>query len=220
MTPNPVADWGAILVETDIDAAVIRQLRKWMGTYLKHMEDVRDLAPYTLARPHAASYQNALEDDTFPDGRLPAIVVQTAQTEGEPEPQLVGTDAAYSADWRVNVSAVVRGRTPPETREVAAVFNGVVRAILTQQQCGVGAISWQGSMLVPYPDTTGQGRWLAAGVNQFFVFVDQVLTGDGPLEPDPDAPIYPPPDPEGNPDQPYDPLAVVRTVTTDVIARS
>jgi hypothetical protein len=48
------------------------------------------------------------------------------------------------------------------------------------------------------------------------VFVDLTLTGDGPI----DAQIYPPPDPVGNPDQPYDPLAEVRTVTTQIVARS
>lgn len=220
MTTNPVADWGVILAETDIDRAAIATLRRWMGTYLTHIEADRNLPSYLLARPTAESYQNALEDDTFPDGRLPAIIVQTAQTEGDPDPRLVGTDTAYSADWRVNVSAVVRGRTPPETREVAALFNGAVRAILVNQQIDIGMVRWTGSMVIPYPDTTGEGRFLAAGVNQFTVYVDAVLTGDGPVDPLPDDPPYPPPDPEGTPDQPYDPLAKVQTVTTEIIARS
>jgi hypothetical protein len=217
---NPVADWGAIVVETDIDRSMIKQLMRWMPTYLTHTELARDLPAYLLARPNLESYQNALEDDTFPDGRLPAIVVQTAQMEGEPEPRLVDTDVAYSAIMRSNVSVVVRGRTPPETREVAALFGGAVRAILVQQQTDIGLVRLTGTMVVPYPDATGEGRYLAAAVNQFTVQVDAFLTGDGPIDPMVGDPDYPPPDPVGNPDQPYDPLAVVRTVTTQVIARS
>jgi hypothetical protein len=154
---NPVADWGEIVVETDIDRALILRLVMWMPTYLTHTETARNLAPHLLARPNLESYQNALEDDTFPDGRLPALVVSTART-----------------------------------------------------------VRWTGSSVLPFPDASGQGRFLAAAMNTFTVFVDQTLTGDGPIS----AEIYPPPDPVGNPDQPYDPLAVVREVTTQIVARS
>jgi hypothetical protein len=212
----PVADWGETVVETDVDRAVIASLVMWMPTYLTQLERKRELPSYLLARPNLESYQNALEDDTFPDGRLPAIVVTTARTDNEPEKLTLVTDDAYSAFWRTNVSAVVRGRTPPETREVAALYGGCVRAILVQKQTEIGVVRWTGSSVRPYPDNSGQGRFLAAAINTFTVFVDLTLTGDGPVT----AEIYPPPDPVGNPDQPYDPLAVVREVTTQIVARS
>jgi hypothetical protein len=213
---TPVADWGEVVVETDVDRAVISRLATWMPTYLTQTETKRELPPYLLARPNAESYQNALEDDTFPDGRLPALVVTTARTDNEPEKIVMAVDDAYSAFWRITVSAVVRGRTPSETREIAALYGGCVRAILVQKQTDIGVVRWTGSSVVPYPDRSGQGRFLAAGRNTFTVFVDLTLTGDGPIT----AEIYPPPDPVGNPDQPYDPLAEVRTVTTQIVARS
>jgi hypothetical protein len=218
---TPVADWGALVVETDVDREVIAPLMLWMPTYLSQLERERNLSPRLLARPKPESYQNALEDLNFPDAMLPAIVVTTAQTEGEPEPQIAGVDDAYAATWLVRVSAVVRGRTPPECREVAALFSGCVRRILVNQATALGKARWLGSLVMPVPDTTDtQGRYLAAGVTRWSVLVDEAISGDGPVMPGPDDPPYPPPDPAGNPDQPFDPLAEVRTVTTQIVARS
>jgi hypothetical protein len=216
---NPVADWGTCVVETDIDRELLAPLMLWLPTFLSQLERERELPAYLLARPQLESFQNVLEDNTFPDGRLPAIVATTAQTEGTPEPTVVGVDAAYGATWRSNVSAVVRGRTPHETREIAALMSGCVRRILVTQPNALGTVHWMGSLVTPFPDPSGQGRYLAAGVNRFQVIVDEALTGDGPLIPVGDDPPYPPPDPS-QPDQPYDSLAQVRAVTTEIITRS
>jgi hypothetical protein len=215
--PTAYAEWGKLLVETDVDRAVIAALMTWMPTYLTQAERERGLTPHLLARPTNESYTNALEDDEFPDGRLPAMVVTTARTEDNPDSFDI---RRYAAAWRVNVSAVIRGRTPPETREVAALFGGCVRRILIQQQINLdGEVRWRSSLVTPYPDATEQGRYLAAAVNGFTVFADDVLSGDGPVIPDEHDPDYPPPDPS-QPDQPYDPLAEVRSVTTQIVARS
>jgi hypothetical protein len=215
-----VADWGQLVVETDVDREVIAPLMLWMPTYLRQVERERDLAPHLLARPRLESYQNALEDLSFPDARLPAIVVTTAQTEGDPEPQIAGLDDAYAAAWLVRVSAVVRGRTPPETREIAALVSGCVRRILVNQATALGKMRWLGSLVTPVPDTTDTGRYLAAGVTRWSLLVDEAISGDGPVIPEPDDPQYPSPDPEGNPDEVFDPLAEVRAVTTQIVARS
>jgi hypothetical protein len=212
---NPVADWGTILVETDVDAAVIAQLQRWMPTYLTQTERSRNFPAGALARPRDEAYQNALIDETFPDALLPAVVVTTAQTEGEPEPMAVGIDIAYAADWRVVVSVVVRGRTPMETRATAALTGGCVRAILSQQQVELeGLTRWRGCSVVPFSDDN-QGRFLAASINRFTIHVDATLTGDGPIEPAPGDPPWPPIDPD-NPDQVYDPPPLVSAVRTDI----
>jgi hypothetical protein len=216
----PVADWGTVVVETDVDREVIRPLMMWMPTYLAQLERERTMLPHLLARPKLESYQNSLEDLSFPDAMLPAIVVTTAQTDGEPEPTIVGVDDAYSANFLVRVAAVVRGRTPPETRELAALFSGCVRRVLVNQGTVLGKARWLGSLVTPVPDTTDKGRYLAAGVSRWSVWVDEAISGDGPVIPEPGDPPYPPPDPMNNPDDPFDPLAEVRTVTTDIIARS
>jgi hypothetical protein len=218
LTENPAADFGLQVVETDIDRLVLTQLHKWLPTYLAQAERDRDLPNRLLARPTPQSYQNTLQDASFPEGQLPAIVATTAQS----EQTKTYPGRRYGATFNVAVSAVVRGRNAPETREIAAVFGGCIRAILIQQQIELDCeVRWQGGLVLPVPDQADEdARWLAAGLNRFLVLADTVQSGDGPVEPTEGDPPYPPPDPEGDPDTPYDPLATVGLVTTEVIPRS
>lgn len=219
---GPVAEFGPLVVETDVDFAVIKTLRLWLPTYLAQAERERDLAPRLLARPEPVSYSNLLDDDEFPEGRMPAILVTTAQMDQEPELDGAGV---YRAGWRVVVTTVVRGRTPGESRALASLFGGSVRRCLVQQQDLGGFASEtrlaSGAMLRPVADSTGQDRYLTASLNPLTVYVDAIVqTGVGPVWPDPENhDPYDPPDPSGNPDAPYEPMLPVTTVTTSVIAK-
>lgn len=219
---SAVATWGKLLIETDVDRLVMLRLREWLPTYLAQAERERVLPGRLLARPEAGSFQNVLEDDDFPDGKLPLVLVTTARTTEAPQK---GRDEAgddrWAAAWRVRVSVVVRGRTAPETREVAAVFGGCVRRVLLQQQIDLeGEVWWLGGSVAPIADASDGGRWLAAGVNDFAVLADVVVSGSGPVLPSVHNP-YPAPN-TGAPDAPYDPLAPVRQggVTTTITPRS
>jgi hypothetical protein len=202
--------WGPLIVETDVDAAVINTLRLWLPMYLSQIERERELTPRLIARPEPDQYQNVLEDDTFPDVALPAVLVTTAQ----PSDVAMDGDGVWSAAWRVRVSVVVRGRTAPETRAVAALFKGAVtRVMLHQSSLGgfaAGVELQPGGGVAPIADETDKGRYLASGMGDFLVFThDVVQSGVGPETPsDP----YPEPDPVGNPDESYDPLAAVAGV--------
>jgi hypothetical protein len=209
-----VAEFGHLLTETDVDAAVLKELKFWLPTYLSQLEREREMENRSFARPKPGSFQSTLEDDTFPDGKLPAIVATTALTE---ETHREGT--SYSVDWRVVVSAIVRGRTPPECRALASMYGATVRRVLVQQaQLRAGTeepvangIRWIRSRVVPVPDVTDKGRYLAAGVNEFFVYTDDSLdAGVGPLFPEP---VYTDPD---DPDEPPDPGTSVGGVTIDI----
>jgi hypothetical protein len=213
-TPYIAAEFGPLIVETDVDAAVIRTLRTWLPTYLAQVERERDLTIGTLARPVAESYANTLEDDEFMDHRMPAIIVTTAEPENNAQRDGNGL---YRASWTVRVSSVVRGRTPRETRAVAAVFGGSVRRVLVQHadlDDFSAGLRWIGSNVIRVEDTTDQGRYLAASINLFNVFVEDVLRdGVGPTVPsDP----YDPPDLE-NPNEPYEPWVTVGEITTNII---
>lgn len=206
------ADFGPLVIETDIDLAVVKTLRRWLPTYLWQLRAERPDSPRLAAR----SFANTLEDEEFLDHHLPAIIVTTAQTEGDPD---VDGNGLYLTAWRVVVTAVVSSRTPPETRAIAALFGGSCRRALVHHPSLDGFASglrWRGGNVAPVADPTNARRNLAAGINQFTVFVDDVLGGDGPLEPDIPTP-YEPADPD-TPDRPYDPLATVREggVTVDV----
>src|SRR3954468_14252533 len=169
---GPVADFGPLVVETDVDFAIIKTLRLWLPTYLAQAERERDLAPRVLARPEPVSYSNLLDDDEFPDSRMPAILVTTAQVNNEPEIDGAGV---YSVGWRAVVTAVVRGRTPGESRALASIFGGSVRRCLVQQQDLGGFASEtrlaSGTMLRPVADSTGPDRYLTPSLTPLTVYV-------------------------------------------------
>ncbi len=213
---GPVGEFGALVVETDVDVAVVTTLRRWLPMYLAEAERERGLSNRTLARPRPESYANTLEDDEFLDHVLPAVIVTTAQTRESD----TGAEDRYWAAWRVIVSCVVRGRTPAESRAVAALFSGCVRRILVQQQDLGGfaaGVRWVNGNVAAVADTTDKGRYLTAGINEMTVYVDEVLQGGvGPIVPDP---YYPDADPEGAPDAPLDPLAAVSAVTVSITSK-
>lgn len=218
MSPHPVAAWGVCVIETDVDRALIATLREWLPTYLKQLELERDdvLQGKKLARPKPGSFQNVLDDDEFPEGGLPAVLVTTSRMD---EVQAWPNLNSYGATWVTRVSVVVRGQTGAATREIAALFAGAVRRILKDQPLPIEArVHLVGGSVAPVADVTEAKRYLAAGVSEFRVEMDDVLDGDGPVSPTPDDPQYP--DPHANPDEPFDPLAVVRGVTTTITTRS
>lgn len=214
-------DFGPLIVETDIDAAVVGQMRLWMPTHLSKIANERGMDRGYLQRPKPKDYANTLDEDEFKDHDFPAIIVTTAATTGDPT---TDGNGFYYAAWQVVVSAITKGRDPAETRGLAALYGGAVKRIMLAQQDlgGIAAeLKWVRGNVAPVADPTDTaGRYLAAAINQFTVFVDQVVQeGVGPMSPDPDENPYDPADPD-LPDEPYDPLAEVRAVTFDLLARA
>jgi hypothetical protein len=213
VTVDPV--WGPLVTEVDVDLAVVLTLRKWLPMYLSQAERERDLIAGTLARPKETAYTNTIEDDEFHDHPLPAIIVTTASTTAAP---VTAADGSYEGAWRVIVSSVVRGRTPPETRAVAALFSASVRRVLTQQPSLDGLsndVIWVSSGLQPVYDNTDQGRFIAAGINEFVVYVDNVLAPHLGPSSEEDG-LYTPPNPENEPEVPLDPLSAVAAVNVSI----
>lgn len=204
-TPAPAqafADFGELITPEDVDQAVIATLKLWLPTYLGQIELERGLEQGFLPRPVAASYANTLETDEFGDHMLPAVIVTTSGTVGEP---IITGDGAYLANWSAIVSSIVRGQRGPLTRQVASLFEGCVRRVLVQQG-DLGAFArrtrWLQTRVMPVVDPTGKGRYLAAGMTNLVVHCDtSVREWTGPTVPDA---------------APYDALATVQTVTTDV----
>ena len=94
-----------------------------------------------------------------------------------------------------------------------------MRRILIHQQLDLDAeVRWQESEIIPIPDQTDRGRWLAAAVNRFTVYADVALDGDGPWGgpgPPPDGwEPWDPEDPDPGVDQPE-----AYPVTTTINAR-
>jgi hypothetical protein len=219
------ATFGPLITSVDIDVALIGELHLWLPTYLSRFEQERDLTPRLLPRPRSESFSNVLDDDEFPDHKLPAILVTSAETLGDPA---MDGDGYVYTNWRATVSCVVRGRTPRETKAVASYYEACIRRLLVQSPhrspaldtTGIadllGEIKWDSTSVAAVEDPTNAGRYLAAGIAEFSVYVDHaVQAGVGPYEP---ADPYDPPEPEDpdDPDIPYDPLAAVGAVFVDV----
>lgn len=212
MTAIRGADFGPCIIETDIDSDVISTLRLWLPHYLLRIEEERSLDVETIARPRPESYETALTEDDMLFRQLPAILVTTATPEEDAQKD---GDGNYYAAWRVIVTAVVRGASPPKARWVAALFGGSVRRCLTQQQFMNldGEIVWRRGNVAPVGDSeTESRRYLAACINTFTAYVEGVMNErGGPVEP----PVDPyRPDPE-NP-APYDPLVRVEEVGVEI----
>jgi hypothetical protein len=184
---EPYADFGPMVVESDVDDAVTMTLKLYLPTYLREVQRERSgqLKGREFELPKADAYRTVLDDEEFPDKGLPAIIVTTAPTVGEPE---MNGDGFYYAAWSVIVSAVVRGRSSSEARRVASLFAGSIRRILTHQpDLGgfAGGVRWTSGQVMPVRDgTNANGRHLAAGTSTFSVYVDNVLReGVGPAVP-------------------------------------
>ena len=210
---NFAGEFGELIIETDVDEAVIGQLKMWYETYLYQIEGKRGLVAGSVQRPK--SFTSTLEDDTFLDPTLPAIIVTTARTTEAPA---LTPDGKYYGPWRVIVSVVTRGRTSPEARFYAALYGGATRLIMVDQGSLGGFsqnVKWRGGGLERVELDENDARYLVAAVNEFDVYLEDVLqAGNGPMYPD--SPEYPPIDPT-NPE--YEPLVSVTQVTTEITAK-
>jgi len=209
-------DFGPLITAVDVDAKVIDLLQTWLPTYLRQLERERPtvITEGLFDLPKDDNYANVLDDDEFPDHRLPAILVTSAETA---DPPTKNGDGIYTAGWTVTISSVVRGRTPAETRWIASMFEGSVRRLMVHHPPPFdGEVRWIGSNTAAVADPSGAGRYLAAGMGQYVVYIDKVVQeGVGPIGPGP----YDPGDPD-DPMTPYDPPVTVGSVSIDVVGKS
>lgn len=216
--PVVAADFGPLICETDLEMAAATTLVLWLPTYLAQAERERGLTNRTIARPVPRSFAAHIDEDTFLDERLPAVIIVAAQTADDP---VMNMDGLYNATYRLTVTTVIRGRTPPETVAVNSLMGACVRrALLQHQSLGHFAedLMWKGSEPQALSDPRGEGRFLAQMENRFDAALGNVVqAGTGPQIPNEP---YDDPDPEGDPDAPYDPLAQVVDVLSTITGKS
>ena len=177
------AAWGPAIASVDVDNAVIGMLKTWLPTYLRFVALNKGLS-YKFAEPKESAYANTISDDQFLDHGLPAILVGTARTQGEVQ----RTSDGYVPTWLVATSAIVRGRTPSETRALASYYDLAIRMAMVQKPSLDGfavETHWMsGGEVRPLADPSGQGRWLGEGASQFSVVTDPAVAfTEGPVEP-------------------------------------
>lgn len=199
MSTFGIANWGPIVVSTDVDEAILAVLKKWMPTYINRMSAERGLS-YKLPVPK--TYSNYIDLDEILDHHLPAIVVTTAKA----HKTMGGANSIISAEWDVQVSAIMRGTSPPSTKSNTSLVEGAIRRCMVQKcRDNAGILSnthWLDSEIGPLKTGTREGRYLAAGIGKYNVATDAAAQSfGGPDVPDATS---------------YAPLAVVTDVVIDV----
>ena len=177
-----IADWGPLVIATDIDDAAIELCRIWMPTYLRRFGQERGLG-FNLALPR--SYGDVFAGQEFLDRQLPAVVAVAARGTS----MRGGQAHAYEGIWSLELATVVRGKRPAATRFLAAVYEGITRRLIVQQAGGtpLNHVSPTGMRFEQVPDGTKEGRWLLAGVSVFEVRTDKIVAPTaGPDVPDAD----------------------------------
>lgn len=177
-----IAEWGPLVIATDLDDRALDLCRTWMPTYLRHFHDERSLS-FNLALPR--SYGDTFAGQEFLDHQLPAVVAVAARGTS----MRGGQAHAYEGVWSLEVATVVRGKRPAATRYLAAVYEGITRQLIVQQ-AGISPldhVSPVGMRFEQVPDGTKDARWLLAGVSVFEVRTDKIVAPtSGPNIPDAD----------------------------------
>jgi hypothetical protein len=178
-TPG-IANWGPLVIGTDVDDLLLATLRQWMPTYLRQFYRERNLG-FLPAPPR--TYANTFEGQEFLDHQLPAIVCTTASLQAT----VGGPNVPYQGAWQSLIACVVRGKRPAATRFLAAMYGGTVARVLLQKAAGVAVndVHLTSARYEQVADATGQSRGLLAAVVQLEVFSDQIVQAwGGPDVPD------------------------------------
>ena len=177
--------FGPLVTTVDVDGYVLDTIKLWLPTYLTQIEREKELGHGFLARPK--TYSNVLDDDTFPDYVLPAILVTTDGTSDDIERAPGGVHNAF---WHFVVTAIVRGPDEAGTRQAASLYAASIRRLLLQKRSLGGkasAVYWNSELISPVADTSDNGRNLAAGIGDYTVLVNRVVQSDaGPIQTDPE----------------------------------
>jgi hypothetical protein len=177
-----VANWGPLVCGYDIDDVLLDAMRQWAPTYLKQINTERSLA-FQMAVPR--TYGSTFAGQEFLDHQLPAVIVMTSiltATRG-------GADSTLEGTWQTRVATVTRGKTPPQTKFLASLYEGVFRRLLLQRARGapVNSMHYLGMRYEEVPSADGSGRYCLAAISNFEVYSDQIVRPfGGPDVPDAD----------------------------------
>jgi len=198
--------FAPLIAASDVEAALLTQLRRWLPDYLAEVDRQHDREVGTLPAPRGWVISSDVEK--MPEDQTPTIIIASP---GLTDPPLADGNGKYTARWRVTVAVHLSARGNALALTLAREYVLALRALLLQQQnldrLAVRRIDWEDErydMLPPIDDRT-----VCTGEVELAVEVADVTTRHaGPL-----APILPPGDLE--PDSPSWPTAETAGVDVD-----
>lgn len=126
MTASPV--FGRIVIASDVETALVDTLQAWLPTYLAELERRTGRDPGAV--PMVKSWRRSNRFYRFPQDQLPAAIVISPGTTGQPERRGAGTIDAW---WRIGIAIVCSANTPEATNELAKLYAAAVRTAVLQQ---------------------------------------------------------------------------------------
>lgn len=201
--------FGRIVVESDIDSAVMHHLRDWMPTYIREIERQMEMTMGKIPPPRTYTRRNRF--DTYPEDQNPLAIVIS--------PGLVGEDPAMDGEGWFNcwfglgIGLSAMAASPEAADMVVKVQVAAARAIMLQKQNIGGLIQgvhWLDVDYIDVPVTFDDAKYVRMGRLAFRVYVEQTVNRyGGPATPDP-------PDPEEQPGSQW-PVANIVDVDVEVV---
>ena len=165
-----IANWGPLVCGPDIDQEILSTVKKWAPTYLGRIRTERGLG-FQPATPRI--YANTFAGQEFTDHKLPAVICMTAQLTAARG----GQNRTYEGTWVVRMATVIRAKTPPATRFLSGLYEGVFRRLVLQQARGapIDSLHYMGMRYEEVPDASGAGRYSLAAISLFEAYTDQIV---------------------------------------------
>lgn len=181
--------FGELHTGEDVEAAVTAFLKRWMMTYVAHAEERAGDVLGSHPAPRTWSVENRF--DSFPEERLPIVLVIATGTSGTP---LMDGEGYYRAKYGIGIATVASGKNRESARHNAMVYAAGVRTALLQKSSletdWIKGIDWQGDAYDNIPPE--DSRQLAAVRSAYLVDARAVVNGRMGLG---QAAPNPPPDP-------------------------
>ena len=192
--------FGQILVTYEVQKDVLAFIQNWLPTYIAELERQYNLTVRTIARPK--DYQIGRNADNWPEDALP-LVLLTCNQMADPEQD---TDSVgYWFEFTGNI--VVQSVDEDDSQRVASFIGAALMALIHQKRKLGGLAETTDVGDLTLLDMGDQARTRAIAAFGFRSFIPAVVKPwAGPTEPDP----------QPDPDLPYDDLPVVSEVAVEV----
>jgi hypothetical protein len=182
-----VSSIGQIISRQNVEDAYIATLRTWLQTYLSEVQAQNSL-PSLPAPPSAASFYGGVDERTWSEDELPAVVVIAKPVD---DPIRFGS-GNYAQWYEVIVNAVTVAETEDDSRALAGWYAAAIATLITQQS-DLGEFALDTIPIDPghaeFLDDESHGRRFAQCPATFKTLVFSTMSADNaPVLPD-----WPPP---------------------------
>jgi len=190
--PSVAAQFGRILVPSQIEEAVTATLQKWFPTYLAEIARQMNVNRNIFPQPQNYTSRNSFDAES--GEKLPKVVVVAP---GLQDPPTRVGGGLYTARWRLGVGVAAAGKDEQSSNLRVKAYGAAARTILPQQQADVDAalgggivqIMWINETYDDLPQIANQHQLFKAASLWFFVDVENVMSHwKGPEAPLVDAP--------------------------------